>query len=63
MKTTTVKLNELTGEQYFDLQEILEGTNIDPNLVDSCNMEAINGWVRLTLYNVNGKVLEVKEKK
>ena len=63
MKITTIKLNELTGEPYFDLQEILEGTNVNPEDVDSCNMEAINGWVRLTLYDVNGKALEVKETK
>jgi hypothetical protein len=29
MKITTVKLNELTGEPYFDLEEILKGTNVD----------------------------------
>lgn len=63
MKLTTIKLNELTGEPYFDLEEILKGTNIDPSTVDSCNMEALNGWVRLTLYDIDGNVLEVKEDK
>ena len=63
MKTLKVKLNKQTGDLYLDIREILKGTNIEIDQVYSYNMTTDKGWVRLTLYDKDGNVLEVKENK
>ena len=63
MKTLKVKLNKQTGDLYLDIREILKDTNIEIDQVYSYNMTTDKGWVRLTLYDKDGNVLEIKENK
>lgn len=58
----TIKLhrNESSGEHYLDLHEVLAGTNVNPDDVDTYDLTSEGQSIKLTLYDKDGKQMEVK---
>ena len=60
IKNIKLHRDEDSQEQYFDLYEVLAGTNVNPDDVDTYDLTSEGQSIKLTLYDKDGKQLKVK---
>lgn len=62
MKTIKVQKDKDTGEQYLDLKEVLEGTNVKFEDVEYYKMEKLGESIVLTIYDKDKKQIKIGSK-
>jgi hypothetical protein len=59
-KKITIKTDDVTGDNYLDLEEVLDGTNVTVEEVDQYELRTEGENLVLVLYDKNGNLLKVE---